>query len=287
MLALALACVLAGAGVGIASVSVTRRAIEPLSDLAQRVAAVEPGSGVGFQPKATLRELEALERRFGELVQRFEESLLREKQFTAHASHELRTPLTLARAEVEVLPNSEAALGALARLESLTEILLWFARAQAPLQGEDMDVVNLADVIANQVPQASAGVVIAAQLPDEALVRGDERLLARATWNLLDNAIKHGDSSDITVSLVRDADELELCVTNGGPSIEGRLRDEIFVPFVQGPNRSSGFGLGLPFARAVARAHGGELVLADSSRAPGTTLLLRLPLLAWHAEPAV
>ncbi|HKP58728.1 MAG TPA: HAMP domain-containing sensor histidine kinase [Polyangiales bacterium] len=278
MLALSLACLLAGAGVALASVSVTRRALRPLAELAQRVAAVEPGSGEAFQPRASLRELEGLERRFSELVGRFEQTLLREKQFTAHASHELRTPLTLARAEVEALPNSEAALAALARLESLIEVLLWFARTQAPLHGDDMEVVNFADVLAQQLTDVKP-----ISLPDEALVRGDEQLLERAAQNLLDNARKYGAGSDIGVSLSRDSHQLVLRITNGGPGIPEPLREQIFVPFVRGQHAVAGFGLGLPFARAIARAHGGDVVLEQAAE---TRVIMRLPLVAWHEDPA-
>jgi len=143
---LALACALAGVGVALASVAVTRRALRPLSELAARVAAVEPGSGEQLQPLAAPRELQVLDERFADLVRRYDEALLREKQFTAHASHELRTPLTVARAEIECLPHSGAAQAALARLEALIAGLLWFARAQVPLQREATELVNFADV---------------------------------------------------------------------------------------------------------------------------------------------
>lgn len=288
MFALTATCVVAGACVAFASISVTRRAIRPLSELAQRVTEVEPGSGAQLQPKATLQELEVLERRFADLVERFEHALAREKQFTAHASHELRTPLTLARAEVEALPNSEAACAALLHLEALIEVLLWFARTQAPLHGEEMELVNLADLLAQQLGEVdgNGSRAVVRQLPDEALVRGDERLLARATWNLLDNAIKHGAGSEISVCVLREDRSVVLRVTNGGPGITEELRERMFVPFVRGQNNANGFGLGLPFARAVARAHGGDVLLEDSRADRSTTLLLRLPLVAWHEEPA-
>jgi signal transduction histidine kinase len=293
MLALASACVCAAVGVAFASVAVTRRAIRPLSDLARRIAAVEPGSGQSFEPQALLGELAFLEQRFADLVNRFEQTLVREKQFTAHASHELRTPLTEARAEIEALANLEkntsphfaAALTALSRLDSLIQVLLWFARAQAPLHGEDMEVVNLADVLAQQLidlRRAQRPCSIEERLPDEALVRGDERLLAAATANLLDNAVKHGRSSAVEVALTRDGTMLELRITNGGPDIPEALREQIFVPFVRGEHGTAGFGLGLPFARAVTRAHGGDLVVANHGS--GTTLLMRLPLLAWNQD---
>jgi signal transduction histidine kinase len=269
---------------------VTRRAILPLADLAKRVAAIEPGTGKTLEPKAELRELEVLETRFADLVGRFEQALAREKQFVAHASHELRTPLTVVRAEIEALANTDpglrAALASLCRLESLIDALLWFAKAQTSFNTQEMDVVNLADVLGHQlleVQRAHASRAISVRLPDEALVRGDEKLLASATANLLDNAIKYGGEAEIEVSLQRESENLVLRVANDGPRIPQGLRTRLFVPFVRGQHSVPGFGLGLAFSRAVARAHGGDIVLADGEN-ERTTLLLRLPLVGWNDE---
>jgi len=60
---------------------------------------------------------------------------------------------------------------------------------------------------------------------------------------------------------------LEIVVEDDGPGIPEPVRQRLFVPFAA--SRSGTTGLGLAIARALARAGGGELVLADS--APGRT----------------
>ena len=131
--------------------AITRRALHPLTALAARVAAIEPGTGqnVGLQSRFT--ELELLRGRFDELIERFDAALAREKRLTAQASHELRTPLTVARAEIESLEaegeergKRERALAAIDHLSHLAETLLWFARSQALIDLESAEVVNVA-----------------------------------------------------------------------------------------------------------------------------------------------
>lgn len=295
VLALAVASVIAGLIVAVASRAVTRRAIRPLSDLAARVRALEPGSGQRVAVPTDLTEVDLLARRFDSLVARFEEALAREKRFTAEASHELRTPLTIARAEIEALARGEGngggiarALAALERLASLVDALLWFARAQSRLDHERMELVNLADLVRGEVEElrrAHRHRAFACDLPDEALVRGDEHLIRRAVANLLDNAIKYGDEAPIEARLAGSGDAVVLSVANGGMAIPLAVREQIFVPFFRARNDGGqGFGLGLPFARAVARAHGGDVELGPA-QAEGTEVLLRLPLVAWNELP--
>jgi signal transduction histidine kinase len=290
LIALSLACLLVAAGVALTSMAVTRRAISPLSDLATRISSVEPGRARTFQVKTALRELAVVEERFADFVLRFEDVLLRERHFASQAAHELRTPLTIARAELEAIASGAApasgitsALEALTRLEALTEALLWFARAQAPLNRQQFEVVNLSDMLAQQMDElrrTHKAHSFRCRLPDEALVRGDEHLLASATANLFDNAVKYGDDAEIEVKLAKDMHSVLLWIANRGPSIPENLREKLFAPFARGEHGKPGFGLGLAFARAVARAHGGDLSLADH-RHGGTVALMRLPLVDW------
>jgi signal transduction histidine kinase len=288
-LAILAVSVIAALLIALTSRFVAARAVEPLSVLASRVAGVAPGEGGRVALRTGLYEIDLLSERFDELVIRFEEALAREKRFSAEASHELRTPLTVARGEVEELrrrsgeEGAERALAALDRLTALVEALLWFARAQGRLDDARMEVVNLADVVRAQLAETQKNRPdrrFSAQLPDEALVRGDEHLIARAAANLIDNAVKHGDDTPISLRLARDADQVVLTIANGG-QLPKDLRGQVFLPFFRVRNGADGFGLGLPFARAVARAHGGDVQIT-SPDGPQTELTLCLPLLAWH-----
>ena len=236
--ALCLVSLLTGLFVALSSRAVTRRALQPFSDLASRVAAIEPGTGQRVALRTNVMEVDSLAARFDALVERFEEALEREQRFTAEASHELRAPLTVALAEIEALArgthdekSAQRAIEALTGVSSLAEALLLFARAQARVSDERMAVVNLADLAREQVEllrEREETKTFSLQLPDEALVRGDERLLARALANLLDNAIKYGDDSPVEVRAERDAANVSLVVSNGGRGIASGLRAQVF-----------------------------------------------------------
>jgi signal transduction histidine kinase len=296
-LALFIACGLAGLGAAVGSRSVTRRAVQPLLDLGARVESMEPGSGRRLGRQTGLQELDGLAAGFDALVERFEQALNREKRFAAQASHELRTPLTVARAEIELLSRGEQdlsaavrAVAAIDRLTALVQALLWFARAQERLHGEHLEVINLADLVRLEVAALQAAHSSArfrCDLPDEALVRADEELLRRAVSNLLENAIQHGAGAAVEISMTHADGRLGLSVRNAGSTIPLELREQIFLPFFRARPSSGapGFGLGLPLARAVARAHGGD-VEVGTERSDETEMVLRLPVVMWHQAEA-
>jgi signal transduction histidine kinase len=293
--ALFITCGLAGLAAAIGSRSVTRRAIQPLAELAARVEMIEPGSAQQLGSQTGLSELDGLVARFDALVERFEQALNREKRFAAQASHELRTPLTLARAEIESIARGEQdvsaaqrAISAIDRLTALVQALLWFARAQERLREDHLDLVNLADLIRAEIgllAVAHTSACFDCELPDEALVRADEELVRRAVSNLLENAVQHGSGRAIEVRMERAGGQLTCRVTNGGSPIPLELREQIFLPFFRARQKSPGFGLGLPLARAVARAHGGDVEVGPE-RDHETEMVLRLPLVMWQQAEA-
>jgi signal transduction histidine kinase len=111
-------------------------------------------------------------------------------------------------------------------------------------------------------------------------VRLDALYLSLALRNLIDNAIKYGGTGSIVIRTHREASRAGVTVHDQGPGIPAEERQRIFEPFYRGKSplssKHSGFGLGLSFARDIARAHEGDVVL--QSGGVGTTFCLTLPL---------
>ena len=97
-------------------------------------------------------------------------------------------------------------------------------------------------------------------------VRGDAHALRSAVENVVANALEalrsRGGGGKLALRALRRDHLVELVVQDDGPGIPEALRDRLFAPFASGHNST---GLGLPIARALARAGGGELVCDNSS----------------------
>jgi signal transduction histidine kinase len=108
----------------------------------------------------------------------------------------------------------------------------------------------------------------------------DRELVARALENLLQNAVEampRGGALTVRAAPLGDgsAGAVELSVEDTGAGIDARTCERVFDDFFT--TKTTGSGLGLPFVRRVAEAHGGRVTL-DSELGRGTRVALRLPL---------
>jgi signal transduction histidine kinase len=120
------------------------------------------------------------------------------------------------------------------------------------------------------------------------LAVADADQLDQVLWALLDNAVKYGGRTPVTVTVDVDAaaSRLRMTVADRGPGISEADRSRLFGRFVRGADRSpdEGTGLGLYVARELCRAMGGDLVLEPSSVVGGAAFSVQL--VAEFAEEA-
>ncbi|MGD9744134.1 MAG: ATP-binding protein, partial [Dongiaceae bacterium] len=105
-------------------------------------------------------------------------------------------------------------------------------------------------------------------------VEADRGQLYRVIANLAQNALQSGAGA-ITVAARAAPDRVEIDVADNGPGLAPRSRENLFRPFA-GSGRPGGSGLGLAIARELMRAHGGDLLLVEST-GEGTLFRLELP----------
>jgi two-component system heavy metal sensor histidine kinase CusS len=216
-----------------------------------------------------------------QIIERLSKLLASQEQFVTHAAHELRSPMTTLYGELaHALRRSrdaagyrlaiEGALESTQRLKELAESLLTLARIDATAE-EPAERVVLAEVLTRAeraVRGAAAGRDVHLVVDQTAYeVRGQARDLERLFCNLLENAIRHAPSgSSIRVSVQGHGEHVAIRVADHGPGVPVDDRQRIFEPFYRSPAAygTPGYGLGLAIARKIARAHDGDLTLAES-----------------------
>jgi signal transduction histidine kinase len=110
-------------------------------------------------------------------------------------------------------------------------------------------------------------------------VEADPVRLRQVLDNLVANAVRHAPGGEVVVAVEPGDGVVRVSVSDHGPGIAPEDLDRIFEPGVRLVAGRGGSGLGLPLARAIAVAHGGELTVA-SAPGEGSTFTLVLPAVA-------
>src|ERR671938_635247 len=214
----------------------------------------------------------------------------------ATISHELRTPMAAVYGAAETLlrrddlpPERRRELLAMiaaqaTRLSGIVESVLLTSRLDrdaVAVEREPVDVAELARATVEAMrPQLPPAVELELEVASEELrAAGDADRIQQVLVNLLDNAVKYGEGSPVTVR-VRPADGVvHLSVQDSGPGLSAAEQARIFDKFYRaGPQltRTGGTGLGLYISRELVRRMGGRLDVRSELGA-GATFVLELP----------
>jgi signal transduction histidine kinase len=241
-----------------------------------------------LRPSSRRDEVGIAEQALAEMQQRLRAALRQQARLAAvgtavaKISHDLKGVLTTAilesdrleasAADPEVKEVTRGLARALERAVALTSRTLWFAK-EAPPEVQARPVA-LHPVAAEVAAGAGRGLAVTLDLPEDLMVEADAELLLRILDNLMRNAVEAG-ATVLRLQAVREGGMVQTRLRDDGPGLPEKARANLFVPF-SGSARPGGTGLGLPIARDLARAMGGDLTLEDTGPA-GTGLVLALP----------
>ncbi|WP_433789696.1 ATP-binding protein [Actinoplanes sp. CA-252034] len=220
-------------------------------------------------------------------------------EYIALVGHEIRTPLTSilsytalmiddpdlpAADRVEMLQVMNRNTG---RLQIIIDKLLDIAGLQSghvTVESRRTDLSAIVQTAAATIRTrfADNDVTFDIDVPDEAILWGDERRLIQVVGELLTNAADSADDgSHITATVTTDGPATQLTVSNTGQVIPSAERERLFQRFfrTQGAitNAVPGTGLGLSLARTIIEQHGGTITATTDHDPPGTTITVRLP----------
>jgi len=240
--------------------------------------------GIYFIARAVTRELE---------VARLQ------SDFVSAVSHEFRTPLASLRQLSELLTDGrvpsekrrqeyyEGLRRESERLYRLVEGLLDFGRMEAGAREYRFELLEtesffrgVVEEFAQRVRERGYRVEIAQEghLPR---VHADQEALARAVWNLLDNAVKYSPQcKTVWAETACENGQVAIRVRDKGLGIAPREQKQIFKKFVRAASAEAsgtkGTGLGLTMVQRIVAAHGGR-VRVDSEPGVGSTFTIFLP----------
>jgi signal transduction histidine kinase len=222
-----------------------------------------------------------------------------QSDFVSAVSHEFRTPLASLCQLSEMLTDGrvpsdtrrqeyyEGLRRASDRLYRLVETLLDFGRMQAGAQQYRFELLEMQSFFRGVVEDFAqeAGergyLVDIAQHPHLPPVQADREALARALWNLLDNAVKYSPrNKTVWAKATCENGRVAISVSDKGLGIAPHEQKRIFKKFVRAASAevagARGTGLGLTMVEHIVAAHGGQMHV-ESEPGVGSTFTILLP----------
>ncbi|GJL53521.1 MAG: two-component sensor histidine kinase [Nitrospirales bacterium] len=243
-------------------------------------------------------EVQTLVDTFNAMAERIRSLIIEMREMTDNIAHDLRSPLSRIRAISEralsvTTDNAHVQAAASDTLEECDRLLhlinttLDVAEAEAGVMQIDKEPVNISKLVedARDLFEPAAeekDIEITCTLESDCQIQGNRQMLQRMLANLLDNALKYTPSHGrVSIDLVGQLQGLRVSIADTGIGIRPEDQRRVFDRFFRCDQSRSrnGCGLGLSFARAVVRAHGGDITL-ESEPARGSTFMIRLPRLS-------
>ena len=230
-------------------------------------------------------------------------------EFLAKMSHELRTPLNAVLGYSEILLEDAELDGRGEQIADLQKIsaagkhllamvndILDISKIEAgkmALHMVDVDLDTLIDEVeatARPLAAKNTNTLVVERGADLGTMRTDPTKLRQAIFNLLSNAAKFTQNGQITLSIGRNEEWMEIAVVDTGIGISLEQQKALFSNFTQASSKIAavygGTGLGLSLSQNLCRLMGGRIEI-ESQLGKGSRFTIRLPALAQRpvAEP--
>jgi len=254
-------------GVGALTFFAARMAAAPLNDLSRAASAL--GGDLNRLPLVERgpREVRDALRAFNAMQTKLRDHVIDRTHILASITHDLQTPLTRLRLKLERVEDialRSRLIDDLNRMQALVRQGLDFSRGN---QAEEPFVLLVLDSLLESVVHdaAEGGCAVTLVKHSGYDVEARPQALQRCLANLLENAVNHGGSAEVSATQL--SGEVHVRIRDHGPGIPPDQLEAVFEPFVRlgsaSSGRAGGVGLGLTIARQLAQKNDAELLLTN------------------------
>jgi two-component system osmolarity sensor histidine kinase EnvZ len=261
-----------------------RNQVKPIRQLAKSAEAFGKGDKIPFSPSGAA-EVRKAGHALISMQARIERHLQQRTAILSGVSHDLRTPLTRMKLSISLMEENESLnelQGDVDEMERIVNEFLAFTRGDS---GEEFALIDpkifVKSVIRDQRRSNHEVALKFTGLKAEKVeLKCRKQAMTRALNNLLSNAARHAENTRLTLFV--SVSNVCFIVEDDGPGIPKAERETALQPFerldsARNQNKGTGTGLGLAIASDIARSHGGQIILAHSTKMGGLRAEIQIP----------
>lgn len=250
----------------------SRQFAKPIYAISAQAKRMANGEFSGDYEKGFCLELDELSDTLGKTAASLERLEHARRELLANVSHDLRTPLTMIKGYAEMIrdiswnddrkrdEDLDIIIREADRLTGLVNDILDYSAIQSPDLAVELQEIDLSTVTQNVVEQFAplceqSNCKIETLIEPGQWVSGNEKMLKRVLYNLIDNAVSHAnDSCKIKVSLIEAGTVVRVEIRDYGTGIAKDEIPYIWDRYSTSKNRKSlknKSGLGLAITKAI------------------------------------
>jgi signal transduction histidine kinase len=265
---------------GISAYLIADKALKPVQVLNENIKNISENNLLAnLEVQGPHDEIKELTISFNQMLAKLNNSFTSQKRFNASVAHELKTPLAAMKINIDVLNDGEQKTvedyketldiveKSVGKMNSMIETLLDLVRDENASLDDQVYVVKIIEDVVEDLTIIAETNHIALDfktLTAVSSIKGNEVLLYRAIYNVVENSIKYNKlNGQVTINCEQEKDTIRIEIKDTGKGIPIEEINNIFEPFYRvdrfNVNSSNGIGLGLSLTKSTITIHGGEI----------------------------
>ena len=257
-----------------------RNQIRPIQQLSH--AAESFGKGQNMSKDFRIRgasEVRQAAHAFLQMRGRIERQIEQRTAMLTGVSHDLRTILTRFKLQLALISQTNEIEELQADVDDMQQMLEGYIDFAKGDTNEDIENININEILQrHNLEKDLFQKEYDIECPQNLTLNIRPNAFTRLTSNLVTNAFRY--ANQLSVKVTDGTERITLTFDDDGPGIPEEMKEEVFKPFMRLDEArnldDSGTGLGLSIARDIARNHGGDINLYDSSMG-GLRVIVVLP----------
>lgn len=252
---------------------ISKRFIRPIEDIAVKLPNIINGENIEVDNEILNGELKGFKNALDESTEKIKQLLKEANNINSYITHEQKNTLAVLRSKVQ-MGEREELLGIIDNMSSSLDDILAINATEDIKYFEEVDLTLICAEAVDIYKKEYKNIFLDIDEENIVQIKGRSLWIYRAVCNLIENAIKYSEGSDILVKTYTKNGSSIISVEDSGNGISKEILDNIFIHKYRGENlKKDGYGIGLSLVNHITSLCDG-ITFVESEEGKGTKIFM-------------